>query len=61
VLYDYVVDPATSQPSKETSGAFPLMKKKTFPSAFLELMTVEKQADTIGEQQLKWTQLVSSS
>ena len=34
VLYDYVVDPATSQPSEETSGAFPLTER-TFPSAFL--------------------------
>jgi len=34
VLYDYVVDPATSQPS----GAFPLTER-TFPLAFLELMT----------------------
>jgi len=41
VLYDYVVDPADSQPSEETSGAFPLMER-TFPSAFLELMPAGK-------------------
>ena len=38
VLYDYVVDPAASQPSEETSGAFPFTER-TFLSAFLELMT----------------------
>ena len=38
VLYDYVVDPAASQSSEETSGVFPLMQR-TFPWAFLELMT----------------------
>jgi len=27
VLYDDVVDPATSQSSKETSGTFPLLEK----------------------------------
>ena len=27
VLYDYVIDPATSKPCEETSGAFPLMEK----------------------------------
>jgi len=37
VLYDDVVDPATSQSSKETSGTFPLLEK-----GFLELMTAEK-------------------
>ena len=44
VPYNYVVDPATSEPSKETSEAFPLTKKKkkTVPLAFLELMTVGK-------------------
>ena len=28
VLYDDVVDPATSQSSKETSGTFPLLEKR---------------------------------
>jgi len=42
VLYDDVVDPATSQSSKETSGTFPLLEKKGFPLAFLELMTAGK-------------------
>jgi len=41
VLYDYVVDPATSQPGEETSGVFPLTER-TFSSAFLELMTAGK-------------------
>jgi len=27
-LYDYVVDPAASQPSEETSWAFPLMEEE---------------------------------
>jgi len=34
VLYGYVVDPAASQPSKETSGVFPLMEKLDFLFAF---------------------------
>ena len=38
MLYDYIVDPATSQPSEETSGTFPLTER-IFPSVFLELMT----------------------
>jgi len=33
MLYDFVVDPAASQPSEETSGAFPL-KEKNFPFGF---------------------------
>jgi len=41
VLYDDIVDQAASQPSKETSGPFLLMAK-TFPLAFLELMTAGK-------------------
>ena len=41
MLYDYVVDPAASQPSEETSGAFPLTER-TLPLAFLELMTAGK-------------------
>ena len=38
MLYAFVVDPAASQPSEETSGAFPLKEK----NAFLELMTSGK-------------------
>ena len=41
MLYDYVVDPATSQPGEETSGVFPLTER-TSSSAFLELMTAGK-------------------
>ena len=37
MLYDFVVDPAASQPSEETSGAFPLKEKKTFLLAFLRV------------------------
>ena len=38
MVTDYVVDPAALQPNEETSGAFPFTER-TFPSAFLELMT----------------------
>jgi len=41
VLYNYIVDPAASQPSEETSGVFPLMER-TFPLAFMELVTAGK-------------------